>query len=541
MGKIPPCLGVQTGNRNMLLGCFFIALVGIVLSAARVNGADPETAFTIRSFSVEGNTLFPGVVLQEVLKEHLGPKKTAADVEKARNALEKYYHDRGYPAVLVNIPEQTVQEGTIRLQVIESKIGRIRVTGNRFVTEGKILEGLPSLAPGKVLYVPDVQRDLERINRGQDIRVSPVLSPGREPGTTDVDIKVEDKFPLHGSLELNNRGTHDTTDLRLNALLGYYNLWQRDHAFSVQYQMSPQDLDEVKALAFSYTLPNPWNVDHQVALYGILSDSETAFGAGFQTVGKGQIYGLRYVLPLPPYELYFHNLTLGVDYKDVEETLGFQSAGGEETKTPVKYLPFSLAYGSSVQGESGVTRFSAGLNMAFRQVITDKEQFETKRYQASGNYIYLTVGIERLQKLPAGMGFFLKLDGQISDQPLISNEQYATGGMQSVRGYKETEGLGDDAFHTTAELSAPDLGSLLGLGEFLQFTPYLFYDFAWLGVKEPLPGQDENIRLQGAGAGFRGALFKYFDYQADFAVALSETDRTPRNTTRFYFRLKFQF
>ncbi|NWF57246.1 MAG: ShlB/FhaC/HecB family hemolysin secretion/activation protein, partial [Syntrophaceae bacterium] len=311
MGKIPPCLGVQTGNRNMLLGCFFIALVGIVLSAARVNGADPETAFTIRSFSVEGNTLFPGVVLQEVLKEHLGPKKTAADVEKARNALEKYYHDRGYPAVLVNIPEQTVQEGTIRLQVIESKIGRIRVTGNRFVTEGKILEGLPSLAPGKVLYVPDVQRDLERINRGQDIRVSPVLSPGREPGTTDVDIKVEDKFPLHGSLELNNRGTHDTTDLRLNALLGYYNLWQRDHAFSVQYQMSPQDLDEVKALAFSYTLPNPWNVDHQVALYGILSDSETAFGAGFQTVGKGQIYGLRYVLPLPPYELYFHNLTLG--------------------------------------------------------------------------------------------------------------------------------------------------------------------------------------------------------------------------------------
>ena len=540
MDRICPGLSVRNGSPNILLTCFLIAWAGVVLSAIRVHAAEQETAFTIQSFSIEGNTLFPGKDLQEVLREYLGPGKTAADVEKARNVLEEFYHDRGYPAVLVNIPEQTVQEGIIRLQVIESKIGRIRVTGNRFFTEDKILRGLPSLVPGRILYVPDVQRDLERMSRGQDIKVSPVLSPGRELGTTDVEVKVEDRFPLHGSLELNNRGTHDTTDLRLNAAIGYYNLWQRDHSFSVQYQMSPQDLDEVKALALSYVLPNPWIVDHQVAFYGIRSDSETAFGTGFQVVGRGQIYGIRYALPLPPYDLYVHNLTLGLDYKDIEERLGFQTAGGETT-TPVRYLPFALAYSSSLQGQSGLTRFNAGLNMNFRHVVTDEEQFATKRFEARGNYIYLTGAIERLQKLPVSMGLFVKLDGQISDQPLVSSEQYAAGGMQSVRGYKEIEALGDDAFHTTIELSAPELGSPLGLGNHLQFTPYVFYDFAWLGIKSPLPSQDETIQLQGTGAGFRGSLFKYWDYQMDFAVALSETDLTPKNTTRFYFRLKFQF
>ncbi|NWF56531.1 MAG: hypothetical protein HXY45_17225, partial [Syntrophaceae bacterium] len=137
MDRLCPRPPVRTGGLNIVLGFFLIALAGVVLSAIRVQAAERETTFTILSFSIEGNTLFPGKDLEKVLRQHLGLGKTAADVEKARNALEKYYHDKGYPAVLVNIPEQTVQEGTIRLQVIESKIGRIRVTGNRFVTEGK--------------------------------------------------------------------------------------------------------------------------------------------------------------------------------------------------------------------------------------------------------------------------------------------------------------------------------------------------------------------------------------------------------------------
>ena len=56
--------------------------------------------------------------------------------------------------------------------------------------------------------------------------------------------------------------------------------------------------------------------------------------------------------------------------------------------------------------------------------------------------MYFTAGMERDHKLPSGMGLFLKLDGQIADQPLISHEQYIAGGMTNVRGYKEAEALG---------------------------------------------------------------------------------------------------
>ena len=75
----------------------------------------------------------------------------AADVEKGRDILEKFYHDEGYPSVLVNIPEQKVEDGMIRLQVIESKISVTRVTGNRYFSTEHILDRLPSLAPGTII------------------------------------------------------------------------------------------------------------------------------------------------------------------------------------------------------------------------------------------------------------------------------------------------------------------------------------------------------------------------------------------------------
>jgi hemolysin activation/secretion protein len=501
-----------------------------------------ETAvFQIKAFDLEGNTIFPANKLQETLKPFTGSRKTAADVEKARDALEKLHHDAGYPAVVVNIPEQTVEGGVIRLQVIESRIGRVKVSGNRYFTTEKIMRDLPSFQPGEMLYVPRVQQEIGRLNRNEDFKVDPVMAPGKEPGTVDVELKVADRLPLHGSLELNNRASHDTTDLRLNTMLRYDNLWQREHSISLQYQTSPEKLDEVQVVAGSYVLRAPWHEDHTVALYGIWSDSNTATGEGFSVVGKGLIFGTRYVIPLPPYKLYGHSLTLGVDYKDFQESLGFATANESSVDTPVTYMPFSASYSASLQDEWGITQFSGGLNLSFRGLVSDQREFEAKRYQGKPNYLYVTAGAQRTQKLPWETGLFVKVDGQVADQPLIDNEQYSAGGVDSVRGYKESEALGDHALHATVEFSLPDPLKKFGIGKRLQMSPYLFYDVARLMLKDPLPGQDENITLQGVGAGVRGSLLKYLEYQFDWAMALSKTDLTQRNDQQVYFKLKFVF
>ncbi len=533
--------GLET-KRLVLLWLCLCFLLSVIISPFTAGAETPaeEITFDIKGFAIKGNTLFSRDDILPVLKPFSGQSKTARDVEQARDALERFYHQEGYPAVLVNIPEQTVESGIVRFEVVESEIRRIRITGNRYFTMETILEDLPSLSPGNVLYIPDLQRELAVANRNPDLKISPMLIPGKTMDTIDVELQVEDQLPLHGNLELNNRGTHSTTNLRLNGTISYDNLWQAGHSISLQYQTAPKDTDEVQTVAVSYVLPTPWNPKNLLALYGILSDSETAFGSGFNVVGEGTIIGGRYVIPLPAKGRYAHNVTLGLDYKDFDEELGFET-GEDAVYTPITYLPFSISYSSSLPDKTGTTQFSFGVNMAFRGLVTDQREFEVKRFQATGNYLYATAGVERTQTLPWDFSLFGKIDGQLANQPLISNEQYTAGGMKSVRGYKETEEVGDDAFHATLEVRGPDVAASFVEEGAVSFVPYLHYDMAALRTQDPLPGEESSTTIQGAGFGVRGGAFDRLEYEVIWSQALESTSRTDSGDVRFHFQVRYVF
>ncbi|MCM2286023.1 MAG: hypothetical protein NDI81_14650 [Desulfobacula sp.] len=492
-------------------------------------GENENPSFAIRSFSIEGNTVLQKESLMEAVQAFTGEKKTAEDVEGARDALERLFHESGYPTVLVNIPEQTVDTGIVKLQVIESRIKRVRVAGNKYFTMEHIRANLPALKPGEILFLPQIRTELSQINRNPDLKVSPVLIPGRELGTIDVELKVDDKLPLHGSLELNNRSTHTTTDTRLNASLRYDNLWQKGHSISAQFQTSPEKTSEVLVFSGSYSLPAPWDRNHLLIGYVVASDSETASGEGFNVIGKGTMAGLRYMIPLPPQGRYDHNLTLGLDWKDFEED-------SQGSVTPIEYMPLMFGYASTLAGETGVTQFSADLNLLFRNVLmNDMDEFQNKRYGATGNYIYLTAGVERRQELPRGFSLFAKVDGQIADQPLVNNEQYSAGGVTSVRGYKESELLADNALHGTLEVFSPSLVKQLPL------VPYVFYDWAWLSVRDTLPGEWDSVFIHGLGLGVQGTWKDKIDFKLDWGLALEDTDDTEVHDQEWYFKLNYRF
>jgi hemolysin activation/secretion protein len=110
-----------------------------------------------------------------------------------------------------------------------------------------------------------------------------------------------------------------------------------------------------------------------------------------------------------------------------------------------------------------------------------------------------------------------------------------------VRGYKESEVLGDDAVHGTVELIGPDLGRMLNVWDKLQLFPYVFYDAATLWIKDPLPGQDKKTRLQGTGLGIRGMATKYVEYEVVWGLALEDTDQVESGDSEVYFTVKGQF
>jgi hemolysin activation/secretion protein len=519
-----------------------VILSSVLISSGTFAEEDAEKAsFEIIGFTIEGNSLLTENMMLDVLKKFTGKEKMGNDVEDARKALEAYYHKAGFPAVQVGVPQQTVEDGLVRLIVTESKIRDVRVTGNRYFTRESIVNRLPSLSPGDDIYLPDIIQEFGLANRNPDMKISPVMIPGREPGTIDVELKVTDKLPLHGSLEFSNRSSHSTKKLRLNGSLRYDNLWQKEHSFSIQYQTAPEETDQVKMLAESYVFSAPWNSMHMIALYGVWSDSDTAFAEGLEVIGNGSIYGARYIVPLPALENMYHNITIGVDYKDFNEDINFHDSEEEDLTTPIAYLPFLVSYSATQTDKMGKTQYSLGLNWAFRNIVTDQREFEIKRKYARGDYLYVTAGIERTNKLPIDMSLYAKLDGQIASEPLISNEQYIAGGMESVRGYKESELAGDHAIHGTFELNFPELFSSLGIKKNMNATLYYFYDIARLRKTKALPGEDSHMGIEGAGYGIKGMLFNNIEYRFEWAIALEGTDMVKSGDDTGYFMVKYAF
>src|SRR5262249_7051154 len=151
----------------------------------------------------------------------------------------------------------------------------------------------PSLAEGTLPNFNDVTRDIVALNTLPDRRITPTMRPGVEPGTWDVDLNVKDTFPLHGSVELNNRASPDTTDLRVNGSVSYNNLWQLGHSAGASFQVSPQDLSEVKVLSGYYIARFPSVNWLSLMASGTKQNSNVSTLGGVAVAGRGEIAGLR--------------------------------------------------------------------------------------------------------------------------------------------------------------------------------------------------------------------------------------------------------
>jgi hemolysin activation/secretion protein len=500
-----------------------------------------KNSFNVMEYRIEGNKMLSATRIEEAVYPYLGEDKTIADVNAACGALEKAYRDAGYLTVLVDIPEQTIKNGVVRLRVAEGSVEKVRVRGSRYYDLGRIRDKVPELGQDSVPYFPGVQKQMGDANRAADLRVTPVLRPGMTPGKVEVDLKVEDKLPLHGSLELNNYAGPNTKSQRLTGMLRYDNLWQKEHSLSLQYQTSPQQWDQVRVLSGTYLMP--LSGGDQLAMYAVSSHSNVAAVGDITMLGQGKIFGMRWVIPLWSRQDLFHSVTLGVDYKSFKDDLIL--AGSNTGHTPISYIPFSVGYNASMPDEAGMTTANVTANFKLRGVgdkttecggLTES-QFECKRFGATPDYFYLRGGVDRTQTLFWGTSLYAKLDGQMTGGPLISNEQFIAGGSDSVRGYMEAEQAGDDGTHGTLELRSPQWAD----GSVNDLRVLAFMDAAHLRVRSALPSQTPNFNLASDGVGLRFQAWNGLNVRADVGWPRKSTLYTTKGKARVGFKVSLGF
>lgn len=503
----------------------------------------------IREFQVSGNSTLEPKQIERVLYPFTGPDKTLDSIEEARLALEKFFQDQGFPTVAVNLPAQNVATGVVQLNVVEGPTNLVKISGADYFTLSEIRAKLPSLQSGQVLYLPAAREELAQINRlNRDLSITPVLKPGVVPGTLDIDLKVKDQLPVHGRFELNNRYTENSTQTRLSGNLSYDNLWQRSHSASLQYQVSPEDLDQVAVLVGTYVFPTTTN--GKMALYAVRSESDVPAVDVLSVLGKGFILGARWIEPLAGLKHYYHNFTFGFDYKD------FDDSADDMPIASIEYSQFSIDYSGTYFTETFTQKLSAGMTFAPEGLGNRADEFEAKRniginpeidddadpeqyHYSDASYAYWKLGSESTWRLASGESLFLELGIQFTDSLLISNEQVSIGGEDTVRGYLDSTASGDYGFWNRFEVRARDLVWDSVDVKSAQF--FAFFDAGLTKLHKVGPEQTQKFYLAGTGLGLR--LKGQHDWFADttWAQALRDAGAISAGHDRVHFTLGYEF
>jgi hemolysin activation/secretion protein len=529
----------------------------------------PETApeetqtpqkLSVWAFKVVGNTVLPQGEVEAAVNPFLGPDKSVETVEEARAALEQAYVGKGYTTVSVIIPEQGIRSGVFRLEVVERKIGVVTVTGARFTSEKRIKAKAKALQEGTVPNIGAVEKDIVALNQLAGREITPELKQGSTPDTVDVALDVKEKFPMHGSVELNNRNSAQTSRLRIASSISYDDLWGRGDSLLISTQFAPERTKDSAVIAGGYTARIP-NSLATVRLGGTYSNSDVSTIGSTNVLGRGYTVGLRANLPLKGGDSFSQSLSFGLEYKNFRDETRLRLSPNDPEfvrlgcglnpntaqcnssfVTPVKYVPVSLDYLASWFSDKAPYT-SLGLSFVFglRGVGSGIEEFDLKRFLARPNFWYVRANASRTQKYKGGYQISVRAQGQYTRDPLISNEGFSIGGLDSVRGYFESEALGDKGFAFQTEFSAPPFEGKFS-GAPYELRVFAFSDFGYTTIYDALPEQPASQWLASAGFGFRLRAFDALNGGLDIAWPLRDGPSTNETSEpSILFRLGVDF
>lgn len=108
------------------MACKFFRTAGlaagwlVLTMAVCVQAQQPAARFDVSGYAVEGAPLLKSEDFSRIVAPFIGRQKTAADVQKAQQALQQAYLDLGYCSVQVTLPKAEPDAGTVTLKLVQT-------------------------------------------------------------------------------------------------------------------------------------------------------------------------------------------------------------------------------------------------------------------------------------------------------------------------------------------------------------------------------------------------------------------------------------
>jgi len=465
----------------------------------------------VREVKVEGAELISQEDIDQTLASQFTPgeEMTFNQMQRLAGEITALYRQKGFVTSRAYLPPQSLDGGVLFIKVIEGRMGQYTISGNKYFTTEQLNKKF-TLKSGAAFDYSDLQRSLEYINEHPDRQARVVLVPGEEPGTTDVDVKIQDQPPVHATLEYDNWASRYLNKDRYAVTLEHNNLTKHDDRLSIKFLTSEGNNLLLAQGRYIYPLSNTLEVGAQFLT------SKTELGREFEVLeahGSADVIGVFATQELVNTIDFNLNLNLGFDHKNVKNyLLGVESSSD---RVRVARIGFDADYDDRWGRSIANLEWDFGIPGIF-EGMEDHNDPSASRAGAGGEFNKGIFNFFRLQPLPSSWKylnetyFLWKNLAQYSDDVLVASEQFQIGGPTSVRGYAPGEASGDSGIYSALEWSLPFYGlsreaKIPGREEtwYDSLKWVLFYDWGWVDFENPQPGERNQETLRGYGAGVR--------------------------------------
>ncbi len=526
-------------------------------------GLDEGPKLVVKAFKLVGAVDRPAhgvsaaeaaAVLEKARLEQPDTGYSINQLHEVAGKVAEYYREHGYILAQSFVPEQEVVDGEVVVQVLEGTLAEVQVEGNNRY-RAKVLEKPFGALIGQPIQKDSIESALLTLTNYPGVTAFGVLGAGREVGTSRLTLRVqsEDRFGMEAALD--NHGSQFAGEYRGQfvftfndplrradrlQLVGLYALDSKDSSThgiygGLDYEIplfSPRDSLRVLHLTNTYTV-----------------GASAASLATVDTEGETQVDEIGYRHDFPRTRLGSASIGLAANVKTAE----FRAPPAAIYDDKLTTARLDANWERIDTRFRGVNQFAFSYTHGFKDLLGSLDDYDpmalggASRLGASGEFDKISLQIQRLQRLTQNTSVLLRLDGQYSDDPLVSLEQFSLGGPNSVRAYSVSEVLAERGGVASLELilGAPGIASHPAFGSYtwgqlLQLSLFADYAKGWLNPPL-LSAQDASVELSGVGGALQFAVPGRVFARLEVATPLSSrpvgNDRDPQ----FYFRLGASF
>lgn len=504
-------------------------------SIARDSDSDdiPEQII-VKDFDVVGSSIFSEQELNTAIESYRDRPLSLPELFQARSVITKLYTDKGYVNSGAYIPPQELDDGTVKIAVLEGKLEGINVSGTKRLTP-KYISSRIETAAGKPVNVDSLLAALQLLRLDPLIdNISAELSAGIQPGTSLLDIQVEEADVFNMSASFNNQKSPSVGSNQRSVGINHGNLLGLGDKFNFNFN----NTEGSNGFDVAYGLPINAKNGTIRAVYGANSNDvvEEPFVSAIDLESQSRYFelNLRQPLLLKPNQ----EFALGLSFSRSEsETFLFDDG-------------FNLSRGSDENGEtkiSAIRLFQEYVNRDDRKVLAFRSQFSIgiDAFDATSNddepdstFFAWRGQSQWVRKLDEDFLLLLRGDVQLSGGGLVPLEQFRVGGANSARGYRQDLSLGDNGLFASAELRVPVL-RFRNIDGLVQIAP--FFDIGTVWNSDDL--EIVNSTLPSLGVGLNFSMGTRFNARLDWGIPLVDVE-TPGSSLQedgVHFAIDYNF